>query len=48
MRRKGGREDGSCYSYEYGTHAIEAGLFLNFGVVFSSMFFRFRQVQTNY
>jgi hypothetical protein len=35
-------------SYEYGTLAIEVCFFFYFAVVFSSTYFRFCQVQTNY
>jgi|688.fasta_scaffold1705662_1 hypothetical protein len=48
MRNKGGQQV-AVVSSEYGTFGNK-GLFVffNFAVVFSSMYFRFRQVQTNY
>jgi len=38
----------SVNSIEYGTLAIKVALFFKFTVVFSSTYFLFRQVQTNY
>ncbi len=34
--------------YEYGTMVIEVCLYFNFAVVFSSTYFLFLQVQSNY
>jgi len=34
--------------YLYGTLAIDVYLSVNFAIIFSSTFFRFRQVQANY
>jgi hypothetical protein len=47
MKKVGGLE-WSVSTIEYGTLAIEVGLVFNFAVVFSSTYFRFRQIQTNY
>ncbi len=38
----------SVNSIKYGTLAIKVGLVFNFAVVFSSTYFLFRQVHTNY
>ncbi len=47
MKNKGVVKDCCCWVLIWDT-AIEVCLSFNFAVVFSSMYFRFRQVQTNY
>ncbi len=46
MRNKMGRENGCCWVY-WG-QGRQIYLAFNFAIIFSSTYFRFRQVQTDY